>query len=1230
MRDAIRTAFAVLLLALLSSVPGVALDFGTGALPVAFEPDRAVGLPTAGRIVIEGVIEGTAPVTVVLRVDDAQSKDYASRLNDERTLPPGRFTLAFDVATLRATSGRMLDASKISRVIFFIVGDGRARVDRFATADGTPAPVPQPAQTAAAQTPIGFSFGSGALPLAFEPAAPVTFDIAGRIDIAGTIEGVAPVTLVLRVDDGRSTSYTTRMNDERSLPPGPFALRYDVAKLRANDGRVLDASDIRRVILFIVGPGSARVTHFVLTGPAVVNAPAAQALPAAASPIPPPAGAAGAARLALPTGPLPIAFEPDALAALPLGVIDIAGTITSKAPVNLVVRIDDDQSTDYLSRMNDERTVPPGPFQLSFDTRALKTSGGRTLDPSRIRRIILFVGGIGSGTVSRFEITGTGSPAPAPAQPTVEIIPATPANGAASARALASGSLPLKFEPGSPTAFSDGDEIQVEGVVSGAAPAAIALRIDDAASGGYPSRYNDERMIPPGSFRFAVGLKGLKTPSGRVLDPAKISRIILFAWQGSPQVSITRFEATRAATLPAGAKGYSFGAADARLPAGFERVGPTDPRLTGRGPITAVRRPAPDPLVANGLKGVRRVVLPAPAPSPSGRVRVTVWTEDPGEWDLLPHPLDRRIQVNGRDLLVEKWGAEAWIAQRYLRGARIEHTAADDAWTAYGSKRGDPRSIDIDVVREGIAIDISGSDNAAYYLSAVLIEPVSQTAPAGEASAGQQFVDAQRAAWYRSTMPVAPAVTDTADGSLALTLSWSQAAIKPELKPEPLRQRAAPDTAASFKISLTAEQAIAKPRVSIDPPRRNGVTLPSRLWGAQAKLERDDTVLRLRDNRLLADASSLPLAAGVSRGYEIWIDIPRGTAAGVYTGALVVADSNSSRSRSFPIEITVLGVTLPPVTKPSGFYLARAAHLAYFPGLAIERERQVQCDLDTLRGFGLTNTAPPIGGLDRADLGVFAGDLRRAGASGIAPGFLIYNPLHDLVSTQGPNRASDIVARLEDMIRAQGLPQPLWSVADEPSNPDQVNAALPDFVKQLRGKARGVRLAGHLNTPVDEKFAPYFDTLIVNQGFGIDAGGLERLRKSGKGVWIYNTFAPRQTAGLWLWRTAAERYVQWHGRLPTGDPFDPIDGREADFQMLYPSAEICPKQPDIHRDLLRMAEGVIDQRWLLWLDASAAPTAKALAAETRARLPGPFADAKALTRADLELLLSRIMDLASR
>jgi len=39
-------------------------------------------------ISIDGTVEGPNPVTVVLRIDDALSKDYAGRTNLERSLPP--------------------------------------------------------------------------------------------------------------------------------------------------------------------------------------------------------------------------------------------------------------------------------------------------------------------------------------------------------------------------------------------------------------------------------------------------------------------------------------------------------------------------------------------------------------------------------------------------------------------------------------------------------------------------------------------------------------------------------------------------------------------------------------------------------------------------------------------------------------------------------------------------------------------------------------------------------------------------------------------------------------------------------------------------------------------------------------------------------------------------------------------------------------------------------------
>jgi len=152
--------------------------------------------------------------------------------------------------------------------------------------------------------------------------------------------------------------------------------------------------------------------------------------------------------------------------------------------------------------------------------------------------------------------------------------------------------------------------------------------------------------------------------------------------------------------------------------------------------------------------------------------------------------------------------------------------------------------------------------------------------------------------------------------------------------------------------------------------------------------------------------------------------------------------------------------------------------------------------------------------------------------------------------------------------------------------------------------------------------------VIINSGFGIDRSTIKRVESSGRQDWLYNTGdSVRVSAGLWLWRTDASRYVQWHGRMPTADPFDPLDGREADFQMLYPTREVCPAQSDINADLLRMAEGVVDQRWLLWLAQRTDPASQNLVRVILGRYSGAWNDVEHLTGADLDALRGRIIDL---
>jgi hypothetical protein len=206
------------------------------------------------------------------------------------------------------------------------------------------------------------------------------------------------------------------------------------------------------------------------------------------------------------------------------------------------------------------------------------------------------------------------------------------------------------------------------------------------------------------------------------------------------------------------------------------------------------------------------------------------------------------------------------------------------------------------------------------------------------------------------------------------------------------------------------------------------------------------------------------------------------------------------------------------------------------------------------------------------------------------------------------------------MPRPRNLPTPVWSIADEPSNPGHADDGLSRFVSALRQLAPEAKLAAHLNSPGDWRFVGLFDTVLINGGFGLDAATIQRLNAKGLKVWIYNTEAIRWNAGFGISALGAERYLQWHARMPAADPFDPTDGREGDVQVFYPGVEPCATG-DINADLLEMAEGIVDQRWLAWLEARTEPEARAL----RASLAASVASTGAIDPQDAR---NRIIDLA--
>jgi hypothetical protein len=770
---------------------------------------------------------------------------------------------------------------------------------------------------------------------------------------------------------------------------------------------------------------------------------------------------------------------------------------------------------------------------------------------------------------------------------------------------LGRGTLPIHLAGPQLAPMRSADALLLEGRIAAEQPVTVVVRIDDHASHDYASRANLERALPPGAFRWRINLHGLRASDGRTMRAAEIRQVIVFAPQAYARVEIARVTAVEGGDLPAGAKGYAFGPEVAPLPAGFERVGPDSPLILEGAP-TAIARPAPDPLIASGVRGVARLRLPWP----ERRARVTIWAEDPGEWELLPHPLRQRITINGEVVRSYDWTPDEWIARRYLRGLQQEHGQADDAWSAFGQWRGAPVTAEVDVGPNGLEIALDGDGPAAQFINAILIEPSGQTA-------ALDAVRARRAEWYRSHWPV------VASGTRATGILLPAAGTRTL----PTRRvTIAPGAGARITIAVAARQTT-RPVIMLDAPQAGGFTLRANAWAGQWRLNREgaaDTVLRLTDDLLRADVETLPLGPERPRTYEIWVQAPEDTPPGNYRGVLRVNAGDGTLR--VPIVADVPDLHLP-ANNRAGFYLDEAPHWTWF-GDDAKRSRQIACDLDFLRSIGIHGNAPALATPVPPDFRAFLHDMRAANKAGASAPWLAYAPLKRLLARKG-ELAPSVLADLAERLDAAGLPRPIWSLADEPGNADQSAHGLRATARQLRAAVPDVRLAGHLNAPHDLALAPLFDVILINQGFGIDKKSIAAAEHAGPEVWLYNTGRPRLTAGLWLWATGARRYLQWHARMPTADPFDPLDGREGDVQMIYPRARPCPHQPHINRRLLEMAQGITDGRWLAWLDGHTGPGARALRRRIRQRLGKTWAHASRLDAAEMAAIRQEIVALAN-
>lgn len=717
--------------------------------------------------------------------------------------------------------------------------------------------------------------------------------------------------------------------------------------------------------------------------------------------------------------------------------------------------------------------------------------------------------------------------------------------------------LVRSFTP--PLALPDGQELTIQGMNGGSRPVTLILRMDDGGSVNYRTRFNVERVVPPGPFVFRFPTSGLRTSSGKSLNAQDIRKILVGVADNDPQLMLASLTIANPLPLHHATVALDFGSADSAVFPGFTLTTTNDPRLEGRR-LKAIRRPGPDALIGDGIIGLEGVRLSL-AP---GRWRLGLWTEDPGEWEYLPHPLDRRIAVNGIPIHHVKLSDQEWLDRHYFAGSQKEALIDGDPWAVFGAKRGGLITTEITVPPSGLVHVKLEGDWGAAYLGALLAEPV-------EADGLVQVESLRRARFLETWRVTAPEPVVSKGLSFAFRHT------------EPM-QRAAPGTSLFLEVTATTDHRIEDVRIEGDAPSLDGKSLSQRIWAGHWQFERPNaaaTLLRATPSRLRSADANLPLVPGYPRRYVIEVGVPEHAASGRYHAQLRLRAGEVTQFLSFSID--VLPVRLPQVTKPIGVYLESAPHLDWFASMRGLRRQAIACDMRFLRALGLTGVAPPLITPTEDHQDDFLSDVALAEAAGFSHPFLAYAPVKRLYQT-AKELAPKLTAQANERSAVLGAQALLWSIADEPSNPGILNQKVEDVSTQLRAVNKNLRLAGHLNNREDRKLLRHLDVALVNAAFGVDKIDMADVRRAGVAPWFYNLDNPRAAAGFYFWKAGADGYLQWHGRAPTAAPFDPTDGREADVQLLYPMRRPCASLPDMHEDLMRLAQGIVDLRWMLWLE----------------------------------------------
>ena len=460
--------------------------------------------------------------------------------------------------------------------------------------------------------------------------------------------------------------------------------------------------------------------------------------------------------------------------------------------------------------------------------------------------------------------------------------------------------LPFKHFFGNKPA-EKGSELQLSGQNNSDDQQLLIFRLDNASSSNYHSRVNKEYSLPKGKFNLSIPMTGLKTSGGDLLTQP-YSEMIIFAGDDNGTLSLNKVMITPPEKLPENTFALDFGHKTSPVFPGFQQIHKDDSRI--KGTLLPRFRKSGDALIQDGIEGIDTIDIPWP----NGKWKLSLWAKDQGEWEYLPHYLNRKITAENTELVHEVYSREEWIKQVYLAGTKKEADVDGDPWQVIGQRRSGFVTQTV-TINDGVLNLVLEGDRAARYLAALVVEPFS-----GEFA---DNTEKQRQQRFINQWPVSAPAYNVAD---QLTIKDISQQVKGSSQNSYL---AAGGTLLNLVFEINSPVADTDPVLAIAPPRSGNnrkLNIATRYghWRYERPQPNASSLL-LADSFLRGDLSAMTLSDKRPRRIHIQVNVPVDTPPGEYAGNIQLFTNNELYIQDYQIE--VLPFTLPRLTAPIGLYL---------------------------------------------------------------------------------------------------------------------------------------------------------------------------------------------------------------------------------------------------------------------------------------------------------------------